>query len=214
MIMKKVAITGHTRGVGKGLWDYYEGCERLGFSKSEGWDLDNKQICDVVINNIKDYDVFINNAPTINQSYIFEKLYNLWYGEDKMVINISSNLGDVGVDFIEKVKQKISNSNIGPSDKPIWPLEQYCNIKAQLDKHSVDTVLNNHLEGQYYPWVLNFKPYGIDTDYIKNPNLPKYLAEEKIMSVKDFIDVFDYTLKIKDKVKITSITFAGATDVR
>jgi hypothetical protein len=204
---KKIAITGHTRGVGAGLWDYFADYEKIGFSKSEGWDLDHKQICDVVVGNVKNYDVFINNAPTKNQAYIFEKLHEMWYGEDKIIINISSNLGDVDLQFLESVEEKISDTNI-------TPFQSYCETKSQLDKKSIDSVLNSHLEGQYYPWVLNFKPYGIDTDYIKNNNLSKYLAEDRIMSVDDFIDVFDYTMKIKDKVKITSITFTGATNVR
>lgn len=205
--MKKVAITGHTRGIGKALWDYYEGCTRLGFSKTEGWDLDNKQICDAVVHNIKDYDIFINNAPNENQTYLFEQIHKMWYGQDKIIINLSSNVGDTSLNIMERVEQRVGEQLIGPFKK-------YVGMKSKLDKLSTDIVMDSHVTGEYKPWVINIKPYAIDTDYIRNPHLPKYLSEDKVMSVDDFMEVYDCLIKLQNKVQITNITFTGVTDVR
>ena len=58
----KVAITGHTSGLGKGLYDHFlnQGHEVFGLSRSNGFDIsDNfKQVVDIC----SECDLFINNA--------------------------------------------------------------------------------------------------------------------------------------------------------
>lgn len=58
----KVAITGHTTGIGKQLFDYFsrKNAEVVGMSRSNGYDLETS--VDQIIENAKDCDIFINNA--------------------------------------------------------------------------------------------------------------------------------------------------------
>jgi hypothetical protein len=71
----KIAITGHTKGLGKFLYDYYSdsGHQVIGFSKSTGYDI-NTDI-DKIIDESKNVDLFINNAYSgIQQAKITEKI--------------------------------------------------------------------------------------------------------------------------------------------
>jgi hypothetical protein len=58
----KVAITGHTSGIGKELYKYFskKNAEVIGMSRSNGYDLETS--VDRIIENAKDCDIFINNA--------------------------------------------------------------------------------------------------------------------------------------------------------
>lgn len=58
----KIIITGHTRGIGKGLYDYFvgEGHEVIGLSRSNGYDISKNQ--DKIVEISSDCDLFINNA--------------------------------------------------------------------------------------------------------------------------------------------------------
>lgn len=58
----KIGITGHTRGLGKALFDYYQiqGHEVVGFSSSTGHNIVNN--FDEIVGQVKDFDLFINNA--------------------------------------------------------------------------------------------------------------------------------------------------------
>lgn len=57
----KIAITGHTSGLGKFLFDKYSldhNC--IGFSRSNGFDLEKDH--DIIVKKIKTCDLFINNS--------------------------------------------------------------------------------------------------------------------------------------------------------
>ena len=57
----KIAITGHTTGIGKAIHDWFLGdADILGFSKSNGYDITNKDDRIKIINESMDCDVFIN----------------------------------------------------------------------------------------------------------------------------------------------------------
>jgi hypothetical protein len=57
----KIAITGHTSGIGKALYDYYSiNNEVIGFSRSNGYNLPNS--LQDVIRESKGCDLFINNC--------------------------------------------------------------------------------------------------------------------------------------------------------
>jgi len=93
----KIAITGHTSGIGKSLFDYYESAEgllrddtALGFSRSNGYNINNPQ---KIIEQSLDSDVFINNAyDGFNQVSLLYELINNGY--ESKIINISSNSSD------------------------------------------------------------------------------------------------------------------------
>ena len=96
--MKKVAITGHTSGIGASLDTIVSlttNWELAGFSKSNGHNIaedDGNKIIETLID--YDPDILFNNAyyPKI-QNKILETLYNEWKDRDKIIINTGSISG-------------------------------------------------------------------------------------------------------------------------
>lgn len=89
----KIAITGHTSGIGKALYDIYsEENEVLGFSRTNGYDISNNKIVNDIVQESLDCDVFINNAYySIAQVNILNNLWNFWSRDkSKTIVNISS----------------------------------------------------------------------------------------------------------------------------
>lgn len=79
----KIAISGHTKGIGKCIFD---NIISEGFSRTNGFDITKP---DIFIESIKHFDIFINNTfHPIYQKEIFEKLFNVWKYEEKTIINI------------------------------------------------------------------------------------------------------------------------------
>lgn len=83
----KVAITGHTSGLGKEISSYYPVC--IGLSRSNGFDIANSQR---IVNTVYDCDIFYNNAHCgFHQVSMFYDLARLWANDDtKIIVNISS----------------------------------------------------------------------------------------------------------------------------
>ena len=86
----KIAITGHTKGIGKGLYDFYVKKNHiLGFSRSNGYDIAKKS--DEIIEKSKDCDIFFNNAYSgFWQTELLFKLWDRWYAKEKLIVNINS----------------------------------------------------------------------------------------------------------------------------
>jgi nucleoside-diphosphate-sugar epimerase len=95
----KIAITGHTKGIGFAFAEMYQeqGHEVIGFSSSTGYnisiDADRKKI----VQESQDVDIFINNAHAWNQDDFAEttllfKLWESWQGQKKTIVNIGSSL--------------------------------------------------------------------------------------------------------------------------
>lgn len=92
----KIAITGHTRGLGAAIVRQLSyGHNVLGFSKSNGFDItlidDRKRI----IKDADDCHVFINNAHSgYAQVELLYDLWDVWKDRDKLIVNIGSNTTD------------------------------------------------------------------------------------------------------------------------
>lgn len=88
----KVAITGHTAGIGKALSTVYHslGHEIVGLSKREGHNIRNiPKICDM----IEPCDVFVNNAQAgYAQTELLFEMVNRWTGTKKHIIVISTQM--------------------------------------------------------------------------------------------------------------------------
>lgn len=86
----KVAITGHTDGLGLACANLYyqHGYTVVGLSRSNGYDI-NHTSC--IINAVKECDVFINNAYNgNNQSILLNELFPIWSATNKIIITIGS----------------------------------------------------------------------------------------------------------------------------
>jgi NAD(P)-dependent dehydrogenase (short-subunit alcohol dehydrogenase family) len=92
MNIEKVAITGHSKGLGSILFERYskKGLVVLGASRQNGYDLNNSQTLNAFCEQIKDYHLLINNAPGGFQRHVLRKMFHLWRGKDKIIMNVGS----------------------------------------------------------------------------------------------------------------------------
>lgn len=90
--VKKIAITGHSKGLGKILFDNYteKGFNVFGASRSNGFNLEKDEHLHRFCKEIIDYDVLINNAPGSFQAKVFTHMHKLWYEQKKVIMNIGS----------------------------------------------------------------------------------------------------------------------------
>ena len=87
----KIAITGHSKGIGKACYDILEkDNEVYGFSRSNGYDITEN--FNAIVHAVKNCDVFINNAwHNYIQIDLLNAIFNKWKdNENKTIVNISS----------------------------------------------------------------------------------------------------------------------------
>jgi NAD(P)-dependent dehydrogenase (short-subunit alcohol dehydrogenase family) len=111
----KIAITGHSAGIGQALaWVYQtQGHEIVGLSKRNGHNIRN---IPKIIAHVEHCDMFINNAQAgFAQTELLFEIYKLWKGHaGKRIINISTMMTTQpvstlpGVDMIAYRNQKIA----------------------------------------------------------------------------------------------------------
>lgn len=161
----KIAITGHTKGIGKAIADALHGHTVIGFSRSNGYNIssDVKRIAQ----ESRECDVFINNAYyDFAQCDLLDEMFSLWKNNSKTIININSRsiygydnshiysgskkeLRDLSIKKIFSPRQcRIININLGYVDT-----EPVKNIPAR--KLTTEQVANTVL------WCLN-QPHDIE----------------------------------------------------
>lgn len=89
----KVAITGHTSGIGKAFADECRsrGFEVVGFSRSTGTNIAELSDQDFILSSINDCDIFINNAhDRFGQVELFSKVWQSWKNKSRLIINIGT----------------------------------------------------------------------------------------------------------------------------
>jgi NAD(P)-dependent dehydrogenase (short-subunit alcohol dehydrogenase family) len=87
----KIAITGHTKGIGKAVADAFNDYEIVGFSRTNGYDISKESDRIKILKEAKDCDIFFNNAyhPT-GQADLLNQFIKEWSGTSKTIINMSS----------------------------------------------------------------------------------------------------------------------------
>lgn len=90
----KIAVTGHTSGIGAALFETYElrpNIEVYGFSRSNGFDINDPAIRETIVNQVGDFDVFINCAYCDGQTQLMHDIVDDWIFDDgKHYIHIGS----------------------------------------------------------------------------------------------------------------------------
>ena len=89
----KIALTGHTSGIGKALYDILsQEHEVVCFSRSNGYDIKEDDTIERIVQESLNCDVFINNAYySLSQVYILNRLWTFWARDkSKTIVNISS----------------------------------------------------------------------------------------------------------------------------
>jgi len=91
-----IAITGHSRGIGKALYDVLtkNSFEVAGYSRTNGFDISLESQREEILNCSLACDVFINNAyHKVGQLDLLKKFTELWRGDPKkLIININSKI--------------------------------------------------------------------------------------------------------------------------
>lgn len=89
----KYAITGHTRGIGQAVYNRLTDVK--GFSRTNGFDINDLKSRKKIINEIKDCDVFINNAQNnFGQTLMLLDVFNSWMNTNKIIINVGSIIAE------------------------------------------------------------------------------------------------------------------------
>jgi hypothetical protein len=93
----KVAITGHTNGIGYGLYNFFNPNVK-GFSRANGYDINSFNDRSKIIAESADCDIFINNAHSnFGQMYMLLDLFRNWKNLDKTIINIGSRITEINL---------------------------------------------------------------------------------------------------------------------
>jgi len=162
----KIAITGHTKGIGKSLYDILSLSNNVkGFSKSKGYDITKKTDRSWILQEIKDCDVFINNAyDDFAQSSMLYELWTDWYNKEKTIITIGSD---------------VTEHNL--------PLQWKDLLQYQMHKKSLK-ILHKDLQNLNTSVKMEYVSFGyVGTEQIlaKQPPIPK----ELIMPVEDAVKI-------------------------
>lgn len=91
----KVAITGHSAGIGQALAKVFEtnGHEVIGLSRRNGY---NIRSIPKVASMIEPCEVFINNAQVgFAQTELLWEIWGRWQGQHKTIINISTQMTEL-----------------------------------------------------------------------------------------------------------------------
>ena len=198
MEFKNVAITGHTKGIGKGLHDYFisKGSKVNGFSLTNGFDISKKENIDQIIELTRECDLFINNAHYDYQQVEIAKLWQQQHWSSKhFIINISSIAGEPFADL--------------PNTMP-W-LTPYGEEKYALNKISWSI---NHSDSAcksilIMPGVVATNFYNrYDTADNNGKELYEYIIKtNSIITVDDLVNTVDLVLQsINGRNFISSMT--------
>ena len=187
--MKKIAITGHTRGIGLALTERLDqdNYEVRGYSKSNGFNIlrPNGVIKDIID---WDADVFVNNAYAPEaQSRLLYKIYEQWVDKPKLIIN----MGATSSDSINNFAQLGYN--------PDWT--PYVSDKARLDWASLQ------LSNQFQPGkcrVTMIKPGFVDTD---STAWLKGLVEDYMMTADSVAEMIEWVIELGDEVQMRTLSF-------
>lgn len=94
----KIAITGHTSGIGKCIYDRLSP-NIIGFSLSNGYDINDQSDRTRIITEAAKCDTFINNASdNFGQTLLFLELFQEWKNDpNKTIINVGSRIAEIKV---------------------------------------------------------------------------------------------------------------------
>lgn len=96
----KIAITGHTSGIGKYIFENYP--NTVGFSRSNGFDICDENDRKEIVKQSSDCDVFINNAYNgFGQTFLLLDLFAEWKDTQKSIVNVGTIAADEEFPFPE-----------------------------------------------------------------------------------------------------------------
>jgi hypothetical protein len=158
----KIAITGHSAGIGQALTKIYteQGHEVVGLSRRNGY---NIRSLPKVASMIEPCDMFINNAQVgfVQTELLFE-VWRRWEGQQKTIVNISTQMTDLQVPL-----------------KREW--DEYI-----IQKKSLELAEDLLIERNAWPRQIMIRPGGIATQPGQHP--PEYMdVDEYALGVSHWI---------------------------
>lgn len=119
----KIAVTGHTVGIGKSIADTYrhDGHEIIGFSTSTGYNIATAQDRARIVAESVDCDIFFNNAyHDFAQCDLLFELWESWQGQKKKIVNISSSQTMRWLHNFRDIKYRSAKRALEDSSEFLW----------------------------------------------------------------------------------------------
>jgi len=190
--LKRIAITGHTKGIGKQLWNRLEerGFDLKGYSKSTGYNLQRVSTCKKVVQEVVDWnaDVFINNAYVPdNQVRLLYLMYEHWQNKPRLIVNLSATSSDSITNF----------SQMGYNEH--WT--PYVSDKARLDWASLQ-LANMYKKGKCR--VSLVKPGFVDTE---STAMFRDFAEDYMMTADSVAEQLEWLIDLGKEVQVRNLSF-------
>jgi NADP-dependent 3-hydroxy acid dehydrogenase YdfG len=156
--MKTVAITGHTKGIGQAISQYFQSKDYMvhGYSRSNGYDISHEHVNRLIVEEAKNFDVFVNNASHyFGQPDLLIKIMYEWHSvPGKTIINIGSRY--------------------------TWNDSAYC-----MQKRLLNEIVKEVYICQYECNVININPGLVDTGRVRDID-GKKMTVENVIEVLDY----------------------------
>lgn len=170
----KIAITGHSKGIGKALAEYFEqqGHTVVGFSRASGFDITHESSRQHILDILTSCDVFINNAyaPQAQKQLLVDAI-QLWEGTTNTIINIDS--------------KSTLMKNIPPY------MEEYVQDKTEQK----EIIKNRVFKAR--PHIINFTVGLVDTDMSRVFNAKKIVPSDLAKFIYTLLE-FKQTVAVQD----------------
>jgi hypothetical protein len=175
----KIAITGHTKGIGKALKEFFEqrGHCVIGFSSSTGYNLSSHEDRQRILQELGEFDVFINNAYSpLGQTAMLTSIIDLWTSTPNTIVNINSK------------------STLMAMPPPF--MQEY--VREKLEQKNI--VASRFFKGS--PHIINVTLGLVDTDMAKVFNSKKLTTSDvaaliyHLVSIRDVVAVQDILIEV------------------
>lgn len=163
----KIAITGHSAGIGQALASLYQqkNYEVVGLSRRNGF---NIKYIPKILNEIADCDIFINNAQSgFAQTELLFSVYEKWKGvSNKKIINISTMMTSL----------------------PVSPIPGYHLLQYHTQKIALEEAIRQLRNLSDWPKICLVKPGAIGTQ--PGQTTPRPYADVNSWA-KRLVDILD-----------------------
>jgi NAD(P)-dependent dehydrogenase (short-subunit alcohol dehydrogenase family) len=181
----RIFVTGHTRGIGKAIFDLYKSKDYLcyGVSKSEGLDVDKD--CDAIVQQMANFKYIVLNAyAKDSQLRMLKSIIDLYKNDEKHVAVITSTSGtQVGMDsslkqqeynwYCKNKKQLIEFIEKAQQDLYDYPIQIY-----DVCPDTVDTDMSDGLWEEYPKLNAEDVAECVDMCFSKRYNINKIVIQK------------------------------------
>ena len=196
----KIGLTGHSHGIGKAFTELldHKGIEWIGFSLSNGYDIETTEGQRAIVDNIKDCDVFFNNAYSWNglgecQIQLLYKVWKQWRTLNKKIVCMSSIGGDVYKQVDEIPPWEEGRGYLG-----------YDSYKAGLDHACKQLNMLPYWKLGYKCKIINIRPGNVNT-YLSLDAHPVREASDQEPELKDGQHASNFTINKMDPEYIAEV---------